>query len=447
MIRMNLTAAAACLNAHVVGDDTEFSGCSTDSRKVHTGELFVALRGERWDGHEFTGQARQRGAAAVMAERDVGAGLPCLRVDDSLLGLGRLAGCWRDRFDIPLLGVTGSNGKTTVRQMLTAILAEQGPVHSTCGNFNNAIGVPLTLFGLNPSHQAAVIEMGANHIGEIAQLTQLAKPKVAVITQCVSAHLEGFGSLQGVAKAKGELISGLAADGVAVLNADDSFVDYWRRLAKPRSTLTFGLAATADVTGSWSQNASGVVIQARTPTYPIELQLPLLGRHNVANALAAITAAYAVGVPANAIKAGLARMRPVGGRLEPKVGMNGVRILDDTYNANPGSLRAAIEVLAGLAGPRWLVLGDMAELGPDTVALHAQSGEFAAQHHLSGFYSLGSLSAFATARFGSPARHFNCYQRLIEALMQNLPDDAVVLVKGSRSMQMERVVSALSGIE
>ncbi len=449
MIESRLSRMARTLGGQQRGDDCVFRGCSTDSRRVAAGELFVALRGAKLDGHAFVAEAARRGAQAALVERDLprSLALPYLRVDDTLTALGQLAADWRRQLSVECIGITGSNGKTTTKEMLKAILAQQYRVHATAGNQNNAIGVPLTLCALDHSHQLAVIEMGANHLGEIAQLAQWVKPTTAVITQCVPSHLEGFGSIDAIAEAKGELIGALPTAGSAILNADDRYFDYWRALAAGRRVVRFGLDKLADISAKWynASDATGVVIKLQLPEQRecIQVQLPLYGRHNVCNALSAVAAAHVIGAKPEAIVNGLSSLRSLPGRLRLKLGVNGMRILDDTYNANPASLKAAIEVLSGFSGCRWLVLGDMAELGTDAEALHAECGVFAAQHQLSGLFSLGSLSAAASAGFGTSGRHFNCFDALIRALQQALNDDAVVLVKGSRSMAMERVVAAL----
>ena len=447
MIEGNLSRTATLFGGQRYGSDCNFCGCSTDSRSVVKGELFVALQGERFDAHHFVAEAMQRGAVAALVERELAPSwaLPYVRVDNTLAALGELAASWRKQLSVVCIGITGSNGKTSTKEMLKAILAQQYRVHATAGNLNNAIGVSLTLCALDRSHQLAVIEMGANHVGEIMQLAQWTKPTIAVITQCVPAHLEGFGSIDAIAQAKGELIGALDLDGEVVLNADDHYFDYWKKLAAGRRVTSFGLDKAADISANWQRTEDGTMIELQMlNNREFSMQLPLYGRHNVYNALAAVAAAEVIGIRSKAIINGLAGLYALKGRLRLVLGRCGMRILDDTYNANPTSLKAAIEVLSGFSGQRWLVLGDMVELGADAEALHAECGVFAAQHQLKGLFSVGKLSAAASASFGVSGHHFNSLVALIKALQQqNLGYDAVVLVKGSRSMAMERVVAAL----
>lgn len=448
MIAMQLREAATVMDGTLEGADRAFRGCSTDSRTIKSGELFIALHGERFDGHEFIAAAADAGAGAALVDRSVpAAALPLIRVENTLTAMGRLAADWRKRFRVPLLAVTGSNGKTTVKEMLAAILARREPVLATRGNLNNEIGVPLTLFGLGAEHRFAVLEMGANHPGEILRLTNLARPDVAVITQCAPAHLEGFGSVEGVARAKAEIYEGLAAGGTAVINADDAFCALWRELASARRQISFGLRAPADV---MAENIApladgGFDLRLRTPRGSIGVRLPLPGRHNVVNALAAAACCEAIGAPLEDIAAGLADVHPVKGRLERKPGAAASTILDDTYNANPASLRAALDVLAGMPGRHWLVLGDMGELGESGPALHRGAGEAARESGVERLFALGALSGEAVAGFGAGAHHYEAVADLVEAVKRDLRPGVIVLVKGSRAMQMERVVNALAG--
>lgn len=440
---MRLSEAAGGLAASLCGADAEFSGVSTDSRAVRPGELFVALEGERFDAHEFLEQARANGAVAALVSRDCEVDLPTLRVDDTRAALGRLGELWRLRHDVSVIAITGSNGKTTVKEMIAAALAPSGPVLSTRGNLNNEIGVPLTLMGLDRQHRFAVIEMGANHAGEIAYLTGLAHPHVAVITNAGPAHLEGFGSIEGVAKAKGEIFSGLDASGTAVVNADDAFAETWYRLAAHARIVRFGLGPEADVTADWQPQGSGSRMLVHTPDGSAELLLPLPGRHNVANALAAVAAALSCGISLASICEGLARLKPVAGRLQMRAGPDGLQVLDDTYNANPGSLGSALAVLAGQRGGKWLVLGDMLELGGEAEALHRQAGRMARSAGVDGLFALGELARHAVDEFGDGARHFDDWQDLVQTLRRDCKAPGTVLVKGSRGMHLERVVNAL----
>jgi len=444
VISMHVAQAANLLAATCSGGDSVFLGCSTDSRSCRSEQLFVALEGPNHDGHEHVAEAQRRGAAAALVSRTVDAPLPLIRVGDTLQALGRLAGVWRDRFELPVIGVTGSNGKTTVKEMLAAILSAGVQVLATKGNLNNEIGLPLTLMELNEEHRLAVIEMGANHPGEITRLARLARPHVGVITQCAPAHLEGFGNIEGVARAKGELLENLDRDGTAVINMDDDFAPLWRRLAGPRRCLGFAIDNPADVCARWSQEEAGSRIEMTTPAGPIQLQLALPGRHNVANAAAATAAALAVDAAPEAIVNGLEGMRPVPGRLEPKAMGEGICIIDDTYNANPASLQAGLEVLAGFPGRHWLVLGDMAELGDQACDYHRQVAQLVRDSSVERLLTIGELSRLTTASFGEGARHYASMDALVASLEETLEPHTTVLIKGSRSMGLEGVVAALT---
>lgn len=440
--RMRLHDAAEVLGARWAGEDVMLQGISTDTRSLQAGQLFVALHGPHFDGHDYLAEAKAKGAAACMVEKPV-ANCPALIVGDTRLALGRLARAWRHNFTMPLVAVTGSNGKTTVKEMLASIFARQGEVLATRGNLNNDIGVPLTLLRLDSSHTSAVIEMGANHAGEIAYLTSLAEPDVAVITNAAPAHLEGFGTLQGVAYAKGEIFQGLGTDSTAIINADDEFASVWRGLAKDKKVLSFGLQNPADITAQWQAGDRGSQVHVTTPEGKVKLHLALLGKHNVMNALAAIAAAQAAGIKLAPIKAGLEAMQPVAGRLQLKTGIHGSRIIDDTYNANPASLAAAIEVLAGFEGKHILVLGDMGELGDDAKALHAEAGRLARAQGIDHLVSVGPMAAAAAEAFGKEAQACDDHESASHALQQQLAADVTLLVKGSRLSQMERVVQTL----
>lgn len=445
MIRMGLAEAAAAIGAQCLGDDVEFRGCHTDSRTLVAGSLFVALRGPNFDGHRYVAAARSRGARAALVSDLRAYDLPVMRVDDTVHGLGALAHHWRRGHRMPMVAITGSNGKTTVKEMVASILRQRGRVLATRGNLNNEIGVPLTLLGLSPNDRAAVIEMGANHGGEIRRLCEMARPSVGVITQCAPAHLEGFGSIEGVARAKGEIFDSLPADGVAVINADDPFAEYWREVAGGRRIVTFAMEAEADVSATWMPSgAAGRVILA-TPLGSIETDLRLPGRHSAMNAAAAAAAAIAVGAGLEAIEAGLAGMTAVAGRLQPTAIASGLEVIDDTYNANPASLDVALEVLCARPGLHWLVLGDMAELGPESDRFHADAGRAAKAAGVDELLCLGAGTRATVAAFGARGQHFESPDALVESLQQELAPPAAVLVKGSRSMEMERVVQALIG--
>jgi len=434
------------LGARLLGDDGVFHGVCTDSRYLRAGELFVALAGPRFNGHDHVHAAAARGAVAAMVSHVVKTELPQLVVGDTRLALGDLASHWRGRFAIPLIAVTGSNGKTTVKEMLAAILGRHAPVLATEGNLNNEIGVPLTLLRLDHEHGAAVVEEGASRPGDIAYLTRISQPTVAVVTNAAGAHLAGFGSLEGVARSKGEIFTGLPADGIAVINADDAFAELWRDLAGTRRTLTFALEAEADVRGDWQ---SGQALSVRTPAGELQLSLPLPGRHNAMNALAATAAALASGIALADIAAGLATLQPVPGRLSSRRGPGGSSLLDDTYNANPASLAAALAVLTAEPGEHWLALGDMAELGDDAAGQHAAAGRLAADAGVSRLYAVGELSRHAVEAFGDRAGvlalHFASRDDLIERLQEDLRSSVTLLVKGSRAARMDEVVTVLAG--
>ncbi len=440
---MTLAAAAAALDGARSGADVSFDAVTTDSRALQGGALFVALKGPHFDGHDFLAQAATAGAVAALVERPVTTTLPCVQVADTRLALGRLAAHWRDRFHIPVLAVTGSNGKTTVKEMLAAILAETGPGCVTRGNLNNDIGAPLTLLRLRAADRYAVIEMGMNHPGEIEYLTRLARPTVALINNAAEAHLKGLGSVEAVARAKGEIFAGLAADGVAVINADDAHAGLWRALAAPRRCVSFGLAHAADVSAEYTTDLQGSTVHIHTPLGGIAMRLPLPGRHNVMNALAATAAALQAGARLVDVKNGLEKLRAVSGRLEIKCGQNGATVLDDSYNANPGSLAAGLEVLKDCAGEKVLVLGDMGELGDAASEIHARVGRIAKRLRIDRLYALGELTRETVAAFGPGAHHFASDGALIDALRTDLSADMTVLVKGSRAMHMERVVAGI----
>ena len=445
---LSVSAAAELIAAAPHGRDAVFTAVTTDSRKVAAGELFVALRGEKFDGHDYVASAIALGAVAAMVDKvDPAWGdLPLLVVADTRLALGQLAAQWRKRFAIPLAAVTGSNGKTTVKEMLSAILhaaAGQDGVLATAGNFNNDIGLPLTLLKLRDMHRYAVIEMGMNHPGEIAYLSALAKPDAALINNAQPAHLAGLGTVEAVARAKGEIFAGLAVEGTAIINADDPHADLWRVLAGERKTLTFGLGAQADVTARYKLHPGCSELDVATPLGRFTLALQAAGEHNVRNALAATAAALALGVDTKIIAQGLAAFSPVKGRLQAIAGLHGATLIDDSYNANPGSVRAAIDALAAYPGTTALVLGDMGELGQDAPRLHREIGAYAKQAGVASLFALGEISRETVAGFGSGGRHFEYVEDLLHEVENLLAPQVTVLVKGSRFMKMERVVKCL----
>ena len=447
---MGLGEARAVLGAALGrGADAEvrFRGVSTDSRRDCTGALFFALCGPNFDGHDHVEAAARAGAVAAVTEIPSAEGLPRLVVSDTRRALGSLAAEWRGRFALPFVAVTGSNGKTTVKEMIASILRRRHRTLSTAGNLNTDIGLAGTLFGLDPEHRRGVVEMGANHPGEIAELARLCEPRVGVVTQCAPAHLEGFGSVAGVARAKGELFEALPPDGIGVVNADDAFAEFWTGQLGDRGILRFGMESSADVSAEFTSGELGSRITLATPDGEAVVELALPGRHNVMNALAATAACLAVGESLAAVREGLEAMRPVPGRLCMRSLGGGSVLLDETYNANPGSLRAALDVLAGRGGECWLALGDMAELGDDERNLHAQAGRLARERGVARLYGLGPLAAEAVRAFGPGGRHHPSHDALVTELRADLRarSPITVLVKGSRSMGMESVAQALGG--
>ena len=437
---------AQAMDARLEGVDAPVLRVVTDSRHVREGDLFVALRGERFDGHDFAAGALRDGAVGVVCEHALpGLALAQLVVPDALLGLQSAARAWRRRYPDPVVAVTGSNGKTTTKQLLAAIFAARGPVLATRGNLNNHIGLPLTLLELREAHRTAVIEMGANHPGEIARLTELTQPHVGVITQAGDAHLEGFGSREGVARAKGELFAGMDGDSISVINADDAYADLWRGLARGRR-LTFGIELPADVSARDIRTGSdGSAFELEVPGGASPVHLPLPGRHNVMNALAAAACGVALGLDADVIARGLARVESAQGRVMWKTTRQGARLIDDSYNANPTSMRAGLELLAQQGGERWAVLGGMGELGDSSAALHEACGARARELGIDRLFTLGPSGADYARGYGATTGRYDDADALDRALSHELHGGVTVLVKGSRSARMERIVAALCG--
>ena len=449
---LTLRQAASGIHATTQGADVTFTCVTTDSRAITPGCLFIALRGERFDGHAFVTQAIQQGAATALVDqaaaeqhREAWRDLRLLVVADTRLALGQLAAFWRGQRQLRLAAVTGSNGKTTVKEMLAAILREaagEDAVLATEGNLNNDIGMPLMLLKLREQHRFAVIEMGMNHPGEIEYLTRIARPDVAVINNAGAAHLAGLGSVEEVARAKGEIFSGLASDGVAVINADDAFAALWKSLASAHTIIEFGIDHPAQVSAMCQPGALDSELKLRTPAGECQVKLPVPGLHNVRNALAAAAAASALGISNQAIAAGLQKFAGVKGRLQRKSGLHGATLIDDTYNANPASVKAAISVLASMPGKKILVLGDMGELGADASALHRELGAAAKQAGVDILLCHGDICRAAASGFGANAWFFERIEELLADLENLLAPDVTVLVKGSRFMQMERVVKS-----
>jgi UDP-N-acetylmuramoyl-tripeptide--D-alanyl-D-alanine ligase len=445
---MTRTLAAVAREAHgrLVGADGAFGAVTTDSRALTPGSLFVAIAGDRFDGNDFVRDAQAKGAAGALVSKLADSPLPQVEVRDTRRAFGALARAWRESFGIPVVAVTGSSGKTTVKELIATVLGVSRSVCVTQGNLNNDIGVPLTLMRLTKEHDAAVLELGANHAGEIDYLASLVQPTVGILTNAGAAHLEGFGSIEGVAAAKGELLDHLPKAGTAVLNADDRFRADWVARSPCELTVTFGFAPHADCTvvGEPAFDTSGADFTMRLPDgETAEVRLPLLGRQNVANALAAAAAAQAVGVSIDDIVTGLGRAAAVGGRLKSLQGRGGITLVDDSYNANPGSVRAALDYLAVLGGKRILVLGDMAELGPTASALHREIGEYA-RGRCDVLITVGKLAHEAAASFGSDGHAVADHEAARAALEPLLGQGVTVLVKGSRVMGLDRLVKALA---
>ncbi len=434
-----------------MGADGPYTEVVSDTRTLKAGELFVALRGPRFNGGEFLAAALERGAAGALVDAAQPLPLPQIVVPDTQAALERAARAWRAHFRGALVGVAGSNGKTTAKEMTAAILGQAGECLATRGNLNNHIGVPLTLLRLTPRHRFAVIEMGANRAGEVAALARIAQPTVGMITNAGADHLEGFGSLEGVARAEGEMVAGLPPAATAVINTDDEFAGLWRALTAAR-VVTFGVRAPADfsatgVRTSVAEEGFSTEFRLTAPAGSAAIRLALGGTHNVSNALAAAAAAASAGAGLEHISAGLAAVRAVPGRLQFRRAASGAWFIDDSYNANPSSMRAAIEVLGSLTGRRWLALGDMAELGDYAREAHEAIGEFARAHGIERLYATGPLMARAADSFGAGARWFADVPALAAALVAELPasgPEVRLLIKGSRSNRLERLVEALA---
>lgn len=441
-----LSDVAQAVQGTLFGSDVDFSRVIQDTRKLSAHDLFVAIHGEQFDGHDFLLQAERLGAAGALVQRRAEQALPQVLVADTRKALGSYAAHWRRQFNLPVVGVTGSSGKTTVKEMIASILRQGGETLATRGNLNNDIGMPLTLLELDTRYRHAVIEMGTNHPGEIEYLTRLCLPTVGLVTNAGPAHLEFLGSIAGVAREKGALFTCMDAAGTAIINADDTHAGLWREMAGRRRVWTFGFA-TSDfqpAPGSFKQAADGSWrFRLRSPAGEADIQLSLPGRHNVGNALAAAAAAVAAGATLVQVSAGLAQTPATAGRLVASSGWNGSRLIDDSYNANPASLKAAMEFLVSLGGGGWVVLGDMGELGEDAARLHAECGAYARELGVERLFALGANSRHAADAFGSRARWFDDLDSLLRALRAELGAGVTVLIKGSRSMRMERVVEAL----
>lgn len=444
---MKLSQIAQILGGELIGLDAGVTSFSTDTRTLVEGDMFIALSGPNFDANSFIARAAEAGASAALVSRvDPAAGIPQILVPDTFLALGQLGKAWREQFSLTRVAMTGSAGKTTTKEMVASIFEGIGPTLATLGNKNNEIGVPLTLLRLSSAHQFGVFELGANHRGEIAYTSGLVAPHAAVITNVGVAHLEGFGSRQGIAEAKGEIYGGLVEAGVAIINHDDEFAPYWREVARDRQQIEFSMHAPVAIHASnvhvGARHAYAFTLHVGSASAPVQLQL--LGRHNISNALAAAALAHACQIPVMAIVRGLENTRPVPGRLVLKSCGKNCVVIDDTYNANPASVKAAIDVLADLPGRRVLVLGDMGELGEATESGHHEVGEYAKMKKIDALYTVGQYSGFTASSFGADARAFQDKQLLIEELEKELEGVVTLLVKGSRSARMEQVVNALT---
>jgi UDP-N-acetylmuramoyl-tripeptide--D-alanyl-D-alanine ligase len=441
---MRATMVALWTHGQLMGTDIDVAGVCIDTRKIKPGDLFVAIKGERVDGHDFVAQAAAGGAAAALVTRKVDAPITQIVVDDTELALGDLASAVRAQSNVQVVGITGSNGKTTLKTLVASILSRHGRTHVNAGNYNNELGLPLTLLAMPADTQYAVLEMGAGKPGDIAYLAAIARPDIGLVNTIAPAHLERMGSVEGVAETKGALYQALPVDGVAVINADDAFASFFSGLAGSRRQLRFALDHKADIGADIVElGVDGSRFVLSTPVGDAEVDLPLPGRHNVGNAMAAAAIALALNVPLDTIVAGLEQVPPIAGRLRAETMGAGWILIDDSYNANPGSVGAAIDTLALASGERWLVLGDMADLGPNARAMHAGIGERAKKQGIDRLFAVGPLSAAAVEAFGERGTHYTDKQALAKALNEQLHGGVTLLVKGSRSAGMEQVVAAL----
>lgn len=444
-MQLSLSKIAEITQGKLHGRDIIINAVSTDTRKIQPGDLFIALQGPNFDANNFAMDAAKKGAAATIVSRPVDLNIPSVQVADTRIALGQIAAFHRQQFQIPLIGLTGSAGKTTTKAMIASILQQCGNTLATEGTLNNDIGVPLTLLRLRPEHQFAVIEMGANHPGEIDYVANIAKPTVALITNAGPAHLEGFIDLRGVARAKSEIFSHLGAEGVAIVNADDAFSEFWHQINYHRNVISFGCHEPADVFAKniiFDKEGFATFILV-TPLGELPITLQILGQHNVVNALAAAAACLAVNIPLTAIQVGLQEFAPVNKRLVIKQSSSGAMIIDDSYNANPLSVTAAIEILAQQPGEKILAFGDMRELGPEAQNYHIEIGKEAKRQGINHIYAYGELALHTVKAFGADGYHFSNQEELIAALRAHANAKVTVLVKGSLSMKMSQVVAAL----
>jgi len=448
MIDLRLHEICSLVRGEMYGEDKVISSVSIDTRALTKGALYVAIKGEQFDGHDFIQQAEAAGAGALLLNERIDSALPQVVVADTRLALAELAGAVRDKAQVKVCGVTGSNGKTTVKEMISAILAMQSPVLSTLGNFNNDIGVPLSLLRLEKSHEFAVIEMGANHADEIAYTSRYAKPDVVVITNVAAVHIEGFGCIDGVASAKAEIIESLSEEGVAILNADDDYFNLWRAIAGQRECLSFGLNDIADVR---AENISNTLQNEQfISTFNLvfneqktSIKLALAGEHNIKNALAASAACIALGVDVAQIKQGLEQLNSVKGRMQLQATKKGYRVVNDSYNANPASLQVALEAIHANATKFWVALGEFGELGAESSEIHKEMGLQIKRAGVTRLFATGKLTKHTVDSFGDGASYYAQQGELIAAIQKEIECDVVLLVKGSRSQKMDVVVNSL----
>ncbi len=447
-MKRSLSDFARACGGTLHGADRDYKGVSSDTRTLAAGDLFIALRGPHYNANEFVGAALNAGAVGALVDSLQPVALSQIVVPDTQAALEKAGHAWRAQFSIPVVGVAGSNGKTTTKEMTAAILGTAGECLATRGNLNNHIGVPLTLLRIEPTHRFAVVEMGANRAGEVAALVRIGEPTVGLITNAGAEHLEGFGSIEGVARAEGEMVAGLKPGTTAIINSDDEFADLWRSSTSAR-VVTFGLQKPADFTAADLKTSVGpegflTRFDLVSPAGRTAIELRTGGRHNVMNSLAAAAAATAAGAKLEQVARGLGAVRPVAGRLQFKKTTTGAWLIDDSYNANPSSVRAGIEVLASLEGRKWLVLGEMAELGDFAASSHTEIGVFAREHGIERLFATGALAALAVESFGRGGQWFADTGALAEALRGASPD-VRMLIKGSRVNRLERVVDALVG--
>ena len=448
-MQMLLSDIARIVQGKLFGTDEAISSVSIDTRTLLSGQLYVAIKGKNYDGNDFVNLAEQAGAKAAIVHKEIKPSIPYISVTDTRLALAELAGYWRLASSAKLVGITGSNGKTTVKEMLATILNVAGNVLFTQGNLNNDIGVPLTLLRLNEDHQYAVVEMGANHHGEIAFTSQYAQPDVVILNNAGPAHLQGFGSIDGVAKAKSEIISTLKSSGIAILNKEDKYFSYWQDIAGNRKTVSFGFDNSADI---FAKNIDFKLIKHRfvttftlhTKENFINIQLPLAGRHNVLNALAASAAALALGLNLNQVAIGLELVQPVTGRLQLLAGHQGSLVIDDTYNGNSASLSVGLNILQETSKEQWLVLGAFGELGSESEIIHKKMGIDIKASGVKKLFALGDDCQHTVSTFGEGAKYFTNQDELIKTIQQELTGKEAILIKGSRARHMENVVAALT---